>query len=81
VVLTKTEDAGLGFIEGTFDIRHKSHITGSCKKTCCGEETIQRPVNHVLNADGRMKKLSVTSLLLDRNSMASHLNRSGCEGF
>jgi hypothetical protein len=43
VVLTKTGDAGLGLIEGTSDTRHKSHITGSCKNTCCGEETIQKP--------------------------------------
>jgi hypothetical protein len=38
-----TEDAGLGFIEGTFDNRHKAHFTGSCKNTGFGEETVQRP--------------------------------------
>jgi hypothetical protein len=37
--------------------------------------------NHALNADGRMKKPSVTSLSVDRNSMAAHLTRSDCEGF
>ena len=39
----KTGDAGLGFIERTFDTRHKSNIAGSCKSTSFGEETIQRP--------------------------------------
>ena len=39
----KTGDTGLGFIEGIFDSRYKSHVTGSCKNTCFGEETIRRP--------------------------------------
>jgi len=36
-------NAGLWFTEGPFDTRHKSHITGSYKNTCFGEETIRRP--------------------------------------
>jgi len=39
----KTGEPGLVFIERPFDNRHKSHITGSCKNTYFGEETIQRP--------------------------------------
>ena len=39
----KTGDVGLGFIEGTFNSRHKSHVTDSCKNICFGEETFQRP--------------------------------------
>ena len=39
----KKGDVCLGFIEGPFDTRYKSHVTGSCKNTCFGEETIQRP--------------------------------------
>jgi len=42
--LEQTGEAGLKLIYWTFDTRHKSHITGSCKNTCFGEETIQRPV-------------------------------------
>ena len=33
-------------------------------------------VDHALNVDGKMRKLSVTSLSVDPNSMAAHLTRS-----
>ena len=39
----KTGDIGLVFIEEPFDTRYKSHITGSCKNTCFGKGTFQRP--------------------------------------
>jgi len=39
----QTGDVSLVFIEGPFDNRHKSHITGRYKNTCFGEGTIQRP--------------------------------------
>jgi len=41
----KTGDIGIVFIEGPFDSRHKSHITGSCRNTCFGEETLKNHLN------------------------------------
>ena len=40
----RTGEHGLRLIYGSFDTRYKSHITGSCKNTCFGEETIRRAV-------------------------------------
>ena len=37
--------------------------------------------NCALNADGRMKKPSVTCWSVDHNNMAAHQNRSDCEVF